>query len=276
MKKLVYVTGAGRGIGRAISLILANKGYMVAGCSRSMAELQETKKLSEDRVFVQTVDVRDSEALDSWMATAETATGAKAWGLVTAAGVYGPIGSFLENSWEDWKQSLDINLYGTALACRSFAKLLVAKKAPGRIILMSGGGATQPLPRFTSYCASKAAVVRFGETLALELLEQQITVNSLAPGAVNTKLTEDIIQAGPEKAGKEMYAKALKQMEDGGANPQKAGDLTDYLLSDAAAGVTGRLLSAIWDPWQTLHEKSDALRKSDIYTLRRIVPEDRP
>lgn len=273
-KKLIYVTGAGRGIGRAISIKLAQEGYLVTGCARSMDELEETKKLTHDKMRIASVDVKDQSALKKWfeseLAQAEKSE-AIPWGLVTAAGIYGPIGPFIENSWENWKEGIDINLYGTALACRIFAQILIGKKLPGRIVLMSGGGATQPLPRFTNYCASKAAVVRFGETLAHELVEHHITVNSIAPGAVNTKLTDELIQAGPEKAGKIMYEKALKQKEEGGANPEKAGDLAAYFFSDKGANTTGRLISAIWDPWQNLNLDP----KSDIYTLRRITPEDR-
>jgi NAD(P)-dependent dehydrogenase (short-subunit alcohol dehydrogenase family) len=128
------------------------------------------------------------------------------------------------------------------------------------------------LPHFSNYCASKAAVVRFGETIAHEFAPHQITVNSIAPGAVNTKLTEELLKAGPEKAGKNMYEKALQQKESGGTSPDKAADLTSYLLSDQASGITAKLLSAVWDPWPTLHLNTKTLSQSDTYTLRRVVP----
>jgi NAD(P)-dependent dehydrogenase (short-subunit alcohol dehydrogenase family) len=276
MSKLVYITGAGRGIGRQIAIDLASAGYSVTGCARTAAELEETKKLCAGKLHTEIVDVTNADAVDAWLASAKKATGATPWGLVTAAGVYGPIGRFFDNSWEDWKKGIEINLYGTVLACRSFAKLLVGAKSQGRIVLLSGGGATQPLPRFTNYCASKAAVVRFGETIAHELAADGITVNAVAPGAVNTQLTEELITAGPDRAGKEMYEKALKQRESGGTSPAKGADLTKFLLSEEAAGITGRLISAVWDPWADLPRAREPLATSDIYTLRRIVPEDRP
>ncbi len=275
-RKLVFVTGAGRGIGRTIALKLSEAGYSVSGCARSLNELEETKNLSGGKIHIIQLDVTDTVKMRKWMEETASIVDADAYGLVTAAGIYGPIGTFLENSWEHWKESVEINLYGTAQACRIFAQSVIAKNQPGRIILMSGGGATQPLPRFTSYCATKAAVVRFGETIAHELKEFNITVNAIAPGAVNTKLTDELIQAGPEKAGKEVYEKALKQKEEGGANPDKAGDLAVYLLSEKSSLVTGRLISAIWDPWQKMDEFGPQFEKSDVFTIRRITMEDRP
>ena len=276
MNKLVYVTGAGRGIGRAICVALVEGGYTVAGCSRTAAELETTKQLCSGRLDVAAVDVSDAAAVDAWLARARRDTGATPWGLVTAAGIYGPIGRFVDNDWNEWKRALDVNLFGTALACRGFAKLLLDAKLPGRIALLSGGGATQPQPRFSSYGAAKAAVVRFGETLAHELAEDDIMVNAVAPGAVNTHFTDTLIAAGPEHAGRDTYEKVLKQKQSGGAPPTKAAALTTFLMSDQAAGITGRLISAVWDPWSELPRVREDLAISDIYTLRRIVPEDRP
>ena len=276
MKKLIYVTGAGRGIGQAIAVKLSKDGYTVAGCSRTLSQLEQTKKLSNNAVRIASVDVVDVKALQGWMDREEKETGATPWGLVTAAGIYGPIGSFLENDWKAWTQGIEINLYGTALALKVFSKKLISNKTPGRVVLLSGGGATQPLPQFSNYGASKAAVVRFGETLALELLPHEITVNSIASGAVNTKLTDDLITAGPQKAGQAMYEKALQQKESGGTTPDKAAELTSYLMGDHSGKITGKLISAVWDPWAHLHDEAEALNKSDIYTLRRIVPKDRP
>lgn len=275
MKKLIFVTGAGRGIGQAIALRLVKEEFVIAGCSRTLSQLEETKSLSGNKVRISPVDVTDENSVALWIDHEIRETGAEPWGLVSAAGVYGPIGLFTDNSWEEWKDAVEINLFGTALITRLFAKKLMTLKKPGRIVLLSGGGATQPQPRFSSYAASKAAVVRLGETLAHELKPFHITVNSIAPGAVLTKLTEDLIKAGPEKAGKDAYEKALKQREGASAPPEKAAELTAYLLSEKTASITGRLLSAIWDPWATLHETAQHLDKTDIYTLRRIVPEDR-
>jgi len=275
MTKLVYVTGAGRGIGQAIALKLSELNYLVSGCSRTLSQLNETRKLSGGKIRVTALDVTDPVATAHWMDDEQKATGSIPYGLVTAAGVAGPIGPFVDNSFDDWKKAIEINVFGTALFVKLFAQKLISEKLEGRIVLLSGGGATQPQANFSSYGASKAGVVRFGETMAYELKDHKITVNSVAPGAVNTKFTEDLLKAGPEKAGKETYERVLRQKESGGISSDKAASLTAYLLSEKAKNITGRLISAVWDPWPTLHERADELSKTDIYTLRRIVPEDR-
>jgi 3-oxoacyl-[acyl-carrier protein] reductase len=145
----------------------------------------------------------------------------------------------------------------------------------GKIVNLSGGGATAPLPRLSAYAASKAAVVRFTETLAEELRGTRIDVNAVAPGALNTRLLDEVLAAGADKVGKSFYERALKQKAEGGAPLDKGAALCAFLLSDESAGISGRLLSAIWDPWSELPARRAELAESDIYTLRRIVPKDR-
>ncbi|MDZ4676780.1 MAG: SDR family oxidoreductase [Oligoflexia bacterium] len=275
MKKLVFVTGMGRGIGRVIALKLAAEGYSVSGCARTLDELQETKKLSGGKINITTLDIRDYKSIENWMTKECQATDATPWGLVTAAGIHGPVGTLIENSWEDWQNAVDINLFGTVMSVKIFTEILTEKKLPGRIVLLSGGGATKPIPNVSSYCATKAGVVRFGETVAKELRPFNITVNSIAPGAVNTKLTEEILNAGPEKAGKEFYDNTVKQIKQGGANPEISAELVSYLFGPKGGVVTGKLIASLWDEWANFHEWADKLDKSEIYTLRRILPEDR-
>jgi NAD(P)-dependent dehydrogenase (short-subunit alcohol dehydrogenase family) len=131
------------------------------------------------------------------------------------------------------------------------------------------------LPRLSAHAASKAAVMRLTETLAEELREFSIDVNAIAPGALNTRLLQEILSAGPEAVGKEFYQKSLKQRDSGGVPPEKAARLCVYLASEMSDGITGKLISAQWDPWENLHKFREQLADSDIYTLRRIVPEDR-
>ncbi len=145
----------------------------------------------------------------------------------------------------------------------------------GKIINLSGGGATAPLPRLSSYAASKAAVVRFTETLAEEARDNHIDVNAIAPGALNTRLLDQVLEAGPERVGQAFYERSLKQRDQGGAPLEKGAALAVFLASAGSDGITGRLLSAVWDNWAELPARQQHLAKSDIYTLRRIVPEDR-
>jgi NAD(P)-dependent dehydrogenase (short-subunit alcohol dehydrogenase family) len=100
-------------------------------------------------------------------------------------------------------------------------------------------------------------------------------VNAMAPGAVNTRMLEEVLEAGPEKVGESAYKDALKQKASGGISAEKAAALCVMLLADDSHGVNGRLISAVWDPWASLAERKEELARSDIYTLRRIVPADR-
>jgi 3-oxoacyl-[acyl-carrier protein] reductase len=195
-------------------------------------------------------------------------------GLVNNAGVYGPKGAIEDIDWCEWARAIEINLYGTVLPCRE-ALPFFRKKGFGKIVNLSGGGATAPLPRISAYAASKAAVVRFTETIAEETRGQGIDINAIAPGALNTRLLDEVLKAGPDQVGKDFYERALKQRDSGGAPLERGAALCVYLLSRESDGVTGRLISAIWDPWETLAANHPELSTTDIYTLRRIVPQDR-
>jgi 3-oxoacyl-[acyl-carrier protein] reductase len=188
--------------------------------------------------------------------------------------VYGPKGLLEETDLHAWWKAIEINLLSVVLASR-FALPIFRRQGHGKIVNLSGGGATAPLPRISAYAASKAAVVRLTETLAEETKGSGIDVNSLAPGALNTRLLDEVLLAGPERVGAGFYERALKQKQQGGSSVERAADLGVFLLSPASDGITGRLISAVWDPWEDLPRHSDQLRGTDIYTLRRIVPSDR-
>jgi NAD(P)-dependent dehydrogenase (short-subunit alcohol dehydrogenase family) len=194
--------------------------------------------------------------------------------LVSNAGVYGPKGAVEEVDWYAWSQAISINLLGTVLCCRAFLPLL-RQSTRGKILLVSGGGATKPLPFLSAYAASKAAVVRFGETLAEELRGVGIDVNSIAPGALNTRLLEEVLSAGPEKVGQSFYEASLRQKQSGGTPLEKAAELCVYLASSESDGITGKLISAVWDTWKNFAAHHEDLQRTDVYTLRRIVPTER-
>lgn len=194
--------------------------------------------------------------------------------LVNNAGVYGPLGPIETVDWQEWVHAVEINLLGSVLMCRE-AVPHFKKMRYGKIIQLSGGGATNPLPRVSAYAASKAAVVRFAETLAEEVKAEHIDVNCIAPGPLNTRLLDQVLAAGPGVVGSEFYERSLKQQEQGGAPLERGAALAVFLASAVSDGITARLLSAIWDPWETLPDRRSDLADSDVYTLRRIVPADR-
>ena len=144
-----------------------------------------------------------------------------------------------------------MNLFGSVLCCRAVLPHFRAN-GYGKIIQLSGGGATSPLPRLSAYAASKAAVVRFAETLAEELRGTGIDVNAIAPGALNTRLLDEVLEAGPERVGDAFYERALEQRSSGGTPLDVAARLASSSPPATSDGITGKLISAPWDPWEDL------------------------
>lgn len=194
--------------------------------------------------------------------------------LISNAGVYGPKGPLVETNWKSWKKGFEINFYGSVFLIKTFTKL-VSKSKKGKIIQLSGGGATAPMPFLSSYAASKAAIVRFIETISFELLNYNIDINCIAPGALNTRLLDEIIKAGPSKIGKKFYEKSLNQRSNGGSGFENAINLCEFLCSSKSNGITGKLISAQWDNYEKISKNKKLINKSDVFTLRRIIGKDR-
>lgn len=276
---VTLVTGASQGLGKIIAEAFVREGAHVAICARDGKMINAVKTdleriaASGQKILAQACDVTSKSEVSEFFSALDRELGPIDV-LVNNAGVYGPKGPSEEVDLDEWMQAIEINLLGTFLPARQAITRMKPRKR-GKIINLSGGGATNPLPRISAYAAAKAAVVRLTETLAEELRDFGIQVNAVAPGALNTRLLDEVLQAGPDIVGAEFYQKALKQRDSGGAPLQKGADACVYLASTQSAGITGKLLSAIWDPWDKLHEFSQSLDKSDIYTLRRIVPADR-
>ena len=277
------ITGGSQGLGRAIVETFAREGASVLCCARDAAalaalddELRDIFNQPGQQFLLQPCDVSSESEVAALFARADAAFAATGGlhALVNNAGVYGPKGPTDEVDLAAWRQAIDINLLGTLLPCREATRRF-KKTGYGKIVNLSGGGATNPLPNLSAYAASKAAVVRLTETLAEELRAFRIDVNAVAPGALNTRLLDEVLEAGPEKVGAKFYEQSLKQSREGGVPLALGAELCAYLASAASDGVTGKLISAKWDPWRTLHERREVLNKSDIYALRRIVPEDR-
>jgi NAD(P)-dependent dehydrogenase (short-subunit alcohol dehydrogenase family) len=273
------ITGASQGFGVAVAEQFVRDGARVFLCARNVAAVSDVAAQlaaiapTPNAVGFARADVADAGDVNRLVAEAVRFLGGLDV-LVCNAGVYGPKGAIQDVDWQEWVEALQINVCGTILCCRAALPHFLAQRY-GKIILLSGGGATKPMPMLSAYATSKAAVVRFGETLAEEVKAAGIDVNAVAPGALNTRLLDEILDAGPDKVGAAFYAASLKQKASGGTPLARGAELCAFLASHASDGITGRLISAIWDPWKDLPAHLDELRDSDIYTLRRIVPEER-
>lgn len=275
--KRVVITGASQGLGHATAALFASEGADLLICARDAAQLKTARQQiaagASGRVFAEPADVSSEADVRRLVEIANEQLGGVDV-LICNAGVYGPKGTIDELDWTEWVQAININLLGTVMCCRLLLPLL-RRSSRGKIILISGGGATKPLPFLSAYAASKAAVVRFGETLAEELRSSEIDVNSVAPGALNTRMLQEIIEAGPEKVGERFYNASLKQRDSGGTPLEKGAGLCLYLASDESNGLTGKLISAVWDPWPQFQDYREDLTNTDVFTLRRIVPAER-
>jgi NAD(P)-dependent dehydrogenase (short-subunit alcohol dehydrogenase family) len=274
------VTGASQGLGRAIAARLAQAGASLLLTARSPGALalarDEVAGSARGKGQVVEAFVGDVADAGSCAAAVERALTALPGlhVLVNNAGVYGPMGPIEEVDWEAWVDAVRINLFGTVLMCRAVIPHF-RRQGYGKIVNLSGGGATAPLPRLSAYAASKAAVVRLTETFAEELKDAHVDVNAIAPGPLNTRFLDQVLAAGPDKVGRAFFERSLQQQQEGGAPLAKGAELTAFLASAASDGITGRLLSAVWDDWASLPARREELAKGDVYTLRRIVPEDR-
>jgi NAD(P)-dependent dehydrogenase (short-subunit alcohol dehydrogenase family) len=277
--RTALVTGGSQGLGLEIArayLRAGAAGVMICGrdaaaLERAQAELCETAADGRP-VLARAADVSSPSDVDALVAAAIEGLGGVTI-LVNNAAVYGPKGTIDRVDWGEWARAVEINLNGSVLPARALVPHFI-ERSYGKVVQLSGGGATTPLAAFSAYAASKAAVVRFAETLAVELREHRVYVNSIAPGPLNTRMLDEVLQAGPERVGKAFYARAVEQHRSGGVPLERGAELAVFLGSAASDGISGKLLSAVWDPWARLGEHLAELN-SDIYTLRRIVPADR-
>lgn len=276
--RCAIITGANQGLGLEIARSFLREGASILICARERARLENARDhllgfaKEGQQVIAEVANVANEEDVERIVHRAIEELG-NIQILVNNAGVYGPKGTIDEVDWKEWVRTIEVNLLGSVLMCRSLIPHM-KERGYGKIVQLSGGGATNPLPRISAYATSKAAIIRFAETLAEEMREFRIDVNAVAPGALNTRLLDEVLEAGPGKVGGAFYERALKQKREGGAPLDRGADLCVFLASAASDGISGKLLSAIWDPWEELDRHVLDLA-GDVYTLRRILPKDR-
>ena len=278
--KNAIVTGASRGLGSQIAQAMWRSGANLLLVARSNGALFALRAdlmagaRSGQQAHVVAADLSTPEAVLAIIREAR-----RVWDkidvLVNNAAIIGPIGKVWENDWEEWQATIRVNLLAPVELCRACVPWMI-ECGQGKIINLSGGGASGPRPNFSAYATAKAGLVRFSEILAHEVRDSSnVQVNCVAPGAMSTNMFQAVLRAGPEKVGTTEYAQAIKQAEQGGVPPRRAANLCVFFASSASDAITGKLISAVWDPWERLPEHFGDLRDSDIYTLRRIVPQER-
>ncbi len=274
--KISIITGGSSGIGKAIAKAFAAEGSHLVLVSNIESELESAKreiKVSYPvRVETLLIDVTKPEDVAN-MVKFTIAEFDTIDILVNCAGIYGPIGLITDNDTAEWLKAININLNGTFLCMQAVLPTMMKQKK-GKIVNMGGGGGASPLPRFSAYGTSKAGVIRLTETIANEVKEYNIDINAIAPGAVNTRFLDQALAAG-ESAGKDFLATSIKQKNEGGVPPEKVAELALFLVSSESDGLSGRLISLLWDNWRDSPRHLEEIMSSDVYTLRRIIPSER-
>lgn len=272
--KVAIITGGGRGIGEATALAFAREGADLAIASRTRTELdQVAAKIQELGGQVQAIptDVSNRDEVTRLIEVTLTAYG-QIDILVNAAGVYGPIGLLWEVNTEKWVQAMEVNLFGTFFGCQAVLPHMIDRRQ-GKIINFSGGGATSPLSRFTAYGVSKTAVVRLTETLAEEVKEFNVQVNVIAPGAVDTRLQDAVLAAGEQAGDLLPRIRRLRETGEGGVPRELSAKLAVFLASDESNGLSGRLIAAPHDGWESWNaDRISELMSVPWFTLRRMDP----
>jgi 3-oxoacyl-[acyl-carrier protein] reductase len=265
--KSVLITGAGRGIGKRLAMGFAQAGARVGLLSRSQAELDLAKleiEQADGNALRIRADVRDLEQMFAAADRMRVVFGGIDV-LIGAAAVQGPIGPLLTTKQKAWNEAIEVNLLGAANSCRAVLPPMIEKRS-GKIILIAGGGSASTRPNFTAYAASKSGVVRLVECLADEVRDHNVQVNCMAPGATYSHMTDEILHAGEERAGRKEIEDAERVRITGGVSPEKQIQLALFLASERSNHISGRLIH-VNDDWKRFEQEN---MKPELYTLRRV------
>ncbi len=265
--KSVLITGASRGIGKRLAMGFAQAGARVGLLARSQAELDLAKleiEQARGNALRLRADVRDLEQMSAAVDRMRVVFGSLDV-LIAAAGVQGPIGPLLSTKPKAWNETIEINLMGVVNSCRAALPPMIEKRS-GKIILIVGGGSGHSRANFGAYAASKAAIVRFAECLADEVRDHNVQVNSISPGGAYTHMTDEILHAGEERAGRKEIEEAEQVRLTGGVAPEKQVQLALFLASERSNHISGKLIH-VNDDWKRFEQDN---MKPELYTLRRV------
>lgn len=231
--KVAVVTGAGRGIGRSVAIALAEAGADVALASRTASQLEETAeevRARGRRSLPIPTDVTQKKAVERLMSAAVDQLGGLHI-LANNAGIVAPA-PLLEQSEEDWDRVMAVNLKSIFLCTQAAGRYMVKQKY-GKIINMASTGGVIASPRNAAYHASKAGIILFTKSVAIEWIRYNINVNAIGPGSVDTELADQFIQKGT----REFMLKAIPMRRFG--EPEEIANLVVFLASDLSSYMVG-------------------------------------
>ena len=269
--KIAIITGSGRGIGRAIAIAFAKEGAKVSLVARTISELEETSQLIEEygsTSLVIPTDVTQPSSVASMVQETVSQYG-RVDILVNNAGVPGPIGALQNNKIDDWIKTIQVNVIGPYLCCNSVVPLMT-NQGGGKIINLAGAGANNAWANLSAYCTSKAGVVRMTEVLALDFEDKNIQVNALGPGAIHTRMWEELRNGAEAANATKIQEIGDRVLSGGGASLENPAELAVFLASDDSGKLSGRLISAVTDDFNNIASKIPEIMESEAFTLRRL------
>jgi 3-oxoacyl-[acyl-carrier protein] reductase len=267
--KTVLITGPSRGLGiRLVEMFLQNEYSVIVVGNEIDSTIDKFSKIGDITGF--DCDLSNQLSLER---LEKSLADLKIDILINNAGTQGEINNFLATDPQDWKKCIQVNFIAPAFISRAVLPNMVRARS-GSIINFSGGGVTFPRPNFSAYASSKAALVNFSATLAQELIECGVRVNCIAPGPMPTDMLREILAKGEEVVGSKEYSQAKSTLDGKFENFETIYKLCQYLASDESKFITGKLISALWDPWEKFSNINLRMfNEKNICTMSRISPE---
>lgn len=269
--KSIVITGGNSGIGAALAKMFADDGHNVFICARRRDRLAQVAE-GRPSISYAVCDVSSEPQVKSFFDEVRARMGSVDV-LIHCAAIMGPVGPTIEVDSQAWLVALKTNLFGALLAIKHAVPLMPAERRP-RVLLLSGGGAFDPMPHLSAYGASKAGIIRLAETMAVELAPRNIAVNVFAPGFVATEIFEDMMKSGPEIGGP-IYDTVVRLFDSWSESDiQVPLDCARFLISEASSPLTGKTISARFDPWYKTEfvQLLPEICASRLYTTQRTVP----
>jgi NAD(P)-dependent dehydrogenase (short-subunit alcohol dehydrogenase family) len=247
--KHAVVSGAGRGIGRAVAHRLSRDGAAVTLLARQLDQLEQTAGELDGPVHVAACDIRDRDDVERAVAGAARALGAIG-ALVACGGIGGENADGEGDRFDDLVQT---NLAGTYYTCRAVYRHLAPGPETRHIVVISSILARIGVSGYTGYCASKAGLLGLVRALAAELAPAGVEVNAICPGWVDTDMAWDGLDAIAESSGatrEDAYREAMRVVPLGRmAQPEEIAGTVAWLLSPDARGVTGQAIDQNGGAW---------------------------
>ena len=263
--QVALITGAGRGIGRAIALAYAREGARLALAARTLDELEETagqaEALGSSTCVIPTDVTEQTEVEEMVRRTLERFSTLDI--LVNNAGLVGPVGPLQDNDVTYWARTIQVNIVGVFLCCRAALPVMIARNR-GKIINLYGGRGRN----LSSYGASKVAVADITATLALELEGKNIQVNALSPGSIDTRMWEETRDAAQAIGDVELFESGRRVTTGGGDSMERVAELAVLLAGETSDRLTGRVIQAVSEDFSTLHQRIPSIMASDACTLQ--------